>query len=139
MNKYFAFIFFILPFCSSAQNDGHIISSYIDSTEFKIVMRTEKENDSRYVALDNMTIKVKGDTTLVYYIRYGDMMISSLTIPFPIIESLVVFEDKVHSLACTSSDCVETLLFDDGINQIRIPIDILNEELLSNLMLELEN
>ena len=66
------------------------------------------------------------------------MLISSLEIPYSIMDILIKFEDRVYSVECKKEECEDSILFDDGLTQKTISIDILHEELLSNLMLELE-
>jgi hypothetical protein len=43
-------------------------------------------NGDRDIAMDNMTIKWNGEQTRVFYTKYGDMMLSNVTIPFGIID-----------------------------------------------------
>ncbi|MBL1281439.1 MAG: hypothetical protein COA33_014270 [Fluviicola sp.] len=141
MPKFFLTIIlsFALVFVASSQDTTLIFSTFNDDSDYKVVMKTQNFNGSEDIALDNLTIKKKGDETKVYYIRYGDMLISSLTIPYSIIERFIKFEKHVRSVECKTNDCKDSVLFIYGEKRIVIPIDILYEELLSNLMLELES
>ena len=139
LNQILTLLFIIsISTLSIGQEQDLLLSNFKDSTQFKAVIRTEKKIDDRYEALDNMTIKVSPEETKVYYIRYDDGMISSLTFPWSINELLVAFEQDVYSVRCTSNECVESVSFEIGENLVRIPIDVLNEEMLSTFMLKLE-
>ena len=140
MFKFLLFITFSLSIHSSvfSQENTEIFSNYTDVEEYKIVMKTQNFNGTEDIALDNLTIKMKDGEMKIYYIRYGDMLISSLTIPYSILERFIAFEKQIRSVRCESEDCKDSILIDDGTNKIQIPIDILHEELISTLMLELE-
>lgn len=131
-------IFILLSVYSIGQEMELILPFYQDSTSYKIVIRTEKLIDDRHEALDNMTVKVSPEETKVYYIRYDDGMISSLTFPWSITDLFTEFEQNVHNQKCESTNCIESIRFEIGDKAARIPIDVLNEELLSTFMLKLE-
>ncbi len=136
----FKFIhFFILSIAFTFNlfsQETNLFEQYKDSATYKIVIKTQNFNGTEDIAADNLTIKYKDDETKVYYIRYGDMLISSVTIPYSIIERFIEFEKHVHELKSKQKTSV-SILFDDGITQVVIPIDILNEELVNSLMIEL--
>ncbi len=138
-NQLLTLIFFsAISMFSIAQESAQLLPRYKDSTQFKVVIRTEKKIDDRHEALDNMTIKVGPEETKVYYIRYDDGMISSLTFPWSINELLIKFEEDVLAARCTSNECIESIRLEIGEETIRVPIDVLNEEMLSTFMLKLE-
>jgi hypothetical protein len=127
------------PLSSFSQDTTNILSSYSDSIEYRIIMKTQEKINDQYIALDVFTIKAYLDSTKVYYVRYGDMLISSLTMQYSIIDRIIEFEQKVNSLACIEEDhCTNRILIEGTSNAYTVPIDVLHEELLSNLMLELE-
>ncbi|MFT5777228.1 MAG: hypothetical protein ACI837_000159 [Crocinitomicaceae bacterium] len=135
-----AFLFFaLLPSALRAQNESAFIGNYSDSTNFRIIIKTQNKVEGDFITLDVFTIKGYEDSTKVYYIRYGDMLISSLMMEYSILDKLVAFEEKANSLACIEeAQCINQILIEGASNSYTIPMDILNEELLSNLMLELE-
>ncbi|HIP32137.1 MAG TPA: hypothetical protein EYG86_05195 [Crocinitomicaceae bacterium] len=139
MSNYLLLLFlsFSLSATTKAQSSS-LFTQYQDSSVYRIVMKTQNFNGTENIALDNFTIKFKNGETKVYYIRYGDMLISSLTIPYSMLDRFIEFEKQVRSVKCTDSDCVDSILFDDGNEKFEIPIDILYEELVSSLMIELE-
>ncbi|MFT5859978.1 MAG: hypothetical protein ACI865_002085, partial [Flavobacteriaceae bacterium] len=51
-------------------------------------MKTQEKINDQYIALDVFTIKAYLDSTKVYYVRYGDMLISSLTMQYSIIDRI---------------------------------------------------
>ncbi len=122
---------------SFSQESEGVFSRYKDSSSYKIVIKTRNFNGTEDVALDNLTIKYKNGETKVYYIRYGDMLISSVTIPYSIIERFIEFEQQVKNLECKIESCTDSILIDSGSHKIIIPIDVLNEELVGSLMIEL--
>ena len=75
-------LFISLLFTGLSQDSSEVFSKYTDVDEYKIVMKTQNFNGTEDIALDNFTIKMKGGEMKIYYIRYGDMLISSLTIPY---------------------------------------------------------
>ena len=115
-----------------------ILTPYADSSTYKFVLRTEEQLDDRYVALDNMTIKADGDTCKVYYMHYGEGLVSSSMIPFSVFNHFAAFEKKVINSACEKPECTYSILIEAGDQQLRVHIDILYVELLSSFMLELE-
>lgn len=115
-----------------------IIAPYADSSAYKFVLRTEEKLDDRFVALDNMTIKANGDTCKVYYMHYGDGLVSSVMIPFSVFSNFAAFEKKVINSACEKPECTYSILIEAGEDSLRVPIDILYLEMLSSFMLELE-
>ena len=140
MNKHFILssFFLFVTFLSFSQKSDDLFVQYKDSSSYRIVIKTQNFNGTEDIALDNFTIKFKNGQTKVYYIRYGDMLISSLTIPYSMLDRFEEFEKQVRDVECKSDDCKDSILFDDGIRKIVIPIDVLNEELVSSLMIELE-
>ncbi len=132
------FIFLLLSLPVSAQTYESIITTYADSTVYKVVIRTEEKVDDRFVALDNMTARVTEDTAKVYYMNYGDGLVSSIMIPYSVYDDFLKFEQKVISKACEKPECSYSVLFEVGDQQLRVPIDILYVESLSSFMLELE-
>ncbi|MFZ9028730.1 MAG: hypothetical protein ACO2Z9_06925, partial [Crocinitomicaceae bacterium] len=54
--------FILMPFIGSSQDYARLMKSCTDSSEFKIVFRTEEDTGIREVTVDNMTVLVKGDT-----------------------------------------------------------------------------
>jgi len=132
------YILLISIFHSFSQGSvTEIFKNHENSARYKIVMKTQNFNGTEDIALDNFTIKFNDGETKIYYIRYGDMLISSLTIPYSMLDRFKEFEKQARSVEC-SENCPDSILIDDGTNNVVIPIDILNEELISNLMLELE-
>ena len=135
-------LFIAFVFCfhtASAQGSNKIIPIYKDSSTYKLVIKTMNYNGEKDIAQDNLTFKFKNGETKVYYIRYGDMLISSLTIPYSIYDRLVQFEDTVNSVHCEKESCTDSILIEIGDNSFSVSIDVLDEELVSNLMLELES
>tara|TARA_R110002072_G_scaffold172042_4_gene325873 strand:- start:30554 stop:30985 length:432 start_codon:yes stop_codon:yes gene_type:complete len=137
-HSFLLLILFFFTSVSYSQDTTDIFSQFTDNTDFKVVIKTQNFNGTEDIALDNFTIKKRGAETKIYYIRYGDMLISSLTVPYSILDRFIKFEKHVRSVACKSKDCKDSILFDDGKRQVVIPIDILYEELVGSLMLELE-
>lgn len=135
-----SFLAIALYFSSFSQADTiDLISHFENDQVVKIVIRTEEKLDDRFVALDNMTIKISGDTSKVYYMNYGDGLVSSVMIPFPVFERFVNFEKKIQGYACKSEPCTNSVLIEIDQQNVRYPIDILYLEALSSFMLELEN
>ena len=135
-------LFIAFLFCfhtANGQGSNKIIPIYKDSSTYKLVIKTMNYTGERDVAQDNLTFKFKNGETKVYYIRYGDMLISSLTIPYSIYDRLVQFEDTVNSVDCKKKSCTDSILIEIGDNSYSVSIDVLDEELVSNLMLELES
>ena len=95
-------------------------------------------NVDRDIAMDNMTIKWKGEQTRVFYTKCGDMMISNVTIPFGIIDQLKKFESEVRALDNQEGKSKYMILFLSGDRELVIPIDVLHVESLSNFMLSPE-
>lgn len=126
------------PFAIIAQ-DSLLINEFENATTYKLVIRTENKVDDRFVALDNLTAKISNDTAKVYYMNYGDGLVSSLTIPFSIFDDLKAFEQKVSEYGCQEDPCSHFILFEIDDKSIRYPIDILHAESVSSLMLALEN
>jgi hypothetical protein len=115
-----------------------ILPLYADSSEYKLVMRTEEHINDRYESRDNLTVRVKGDTSVIFYNDYGDGLISRLMIPYSIYSILSGFEETIVGRACEKPECTYSILFEIGTYRLRVPIDILEAEQLSSLMLELE-
>lgn len=136
------YLFFILILCTRftfAQDLEPRLSQYDDSTHYKLVFRTEQYNGDRFIQLDNLTARVNGDTTKLFYTRYGDMMISSLMIPYNIFEKFLTLEASIFSGKCPeANDCEYSLLITTGTYEQRIPIDEFHTELLSTFMLNEE-
>ena len=122
---------------SFSQETTSIFENYDDSTSYKIVFRVEKHDGDRYIALDNLTIKAKGNDTKVYYMRYGDGLVSSLMIPELILEDIKTFEQKIYNNKC-GENCELNVLIEVGAKKVRVPIDLLQEEIVTNFMLLLE-
>ena len=95
-------------------------------------------NGDRNIAMDNMTIKRNGEQTRVFYTKYGDMMISNVTIPYGIIDQLKKFESEVRALDSQEEKSKYTILFLSGDRELVILIDVLHVESLSSFMLSLE-
>lgn len=132
------FCLLIVPLIGVSQDDKKVVAYYKDSTHFKLVIKTEESNGDRNIALDNLTARVKGDTTVVYYTHYGDMLISSLTIPYNVVDKMIEFESQVIERACKTENCTHSIVFKVGDKELRIPIDDLDQELVSSFMLKLE-
>lgn len=139
MNRLLQLITLLLSFSAFAQEDDRIIPPHENDQIVKIVIRTEEKLEDRFIALDNMTVKISGDTTKVYYMNYGDGLVSSVMIPFPVFERFVNLESKLEGYACKSDPCANSVLIEIGEETRRYPIDILYLETLSSFMLELEN
>lgn len=139
MIRFVQLLSLMLSFSTSAQEDTSIILPHENDKVVKIVIRTEEKLEDRFIALDNMTIKINGDTTKVYYMNYGDGLVSSVMIPFPVFERFVNFETKIQGYACKSDPCANSILIEIGEKTRRYPIDILYLESVSSFMLELEN
>ena len=120
------------------QDFERLMAEYSDSTDFKIVFRTEEDNGDRMVALDNLTILVNGDTTDLYYLRYGDGMISQLMIPWSIMDELVELENQFISKACKKENCEYSMRIEVNGKSESIPIDVLQSDMLSEFMLNQE-
>ncbi len=127
----------LLTQISFSQEKTSIFENYEDSTSYKIVFRVEKNDGDRYIALDNLTIRAKGNDTKVYYMRYGDGLVSSLMIPELILQDIKDFEQKIYDNKC-GENCELSVLIEFGVKKIRIPIDLLQEEIATNFMLFLE-
>lgn len=128
----------VIPMLGWSQEYNRLMKSCADSTEFKIVFRTEEDTGIRQVTVDNMTVLVKGDTTHLYYMRYGDGLVSKLMIPYNITDKLIELEDQIIEKACPSEGCEYSVKVDLGDRSERIPIDVLDVELLSTFMLNQE-
>lgn len=139
MKRLFPLLFLLLSISAFGQESNSIISSHENDQLVKIVIRTEEKLEDRFIALDNMTIKISGDTTKVYYMNYGDGLVSSVMIPYPVFERFVHFEDKIIGFECKSQPCPHSILIEVGQESRRFPIDILYLEAVSSFMLELEN
>lgn len=135
------FVLFVLLFSSlvTVGQSDEVIAPHINEKEVKIVIRTEEKLEDHYVALDNMTIKVNADTSKVYYMHYGDRIISSVTIPYPVFDKFINYEQSLKEYTCLSEPCLNSVLIEIGTTSKRYPIDILHVESLSSLMLEFEN
>jgi len=127
----------VLTQISFSQETNSVFENYEDSTSYKIVFRVEKHDGDRYIALDNLTIRAKGNDTKVYYMRYGDGLVSSLMIPELILQDIKDFERKIYDNQC-DENCELNVLIEFGVKKIRIPIDLLQEEIVTNFMLFLE-
>lgn len=130
--------FIILPFMGTSQEFTRLMKSCADSSEFKIVFRTEEDTGVREVTVDNMTVLVKGDTTHLYYMRYGDGLVSKLMIPYNITDQLIDLENEIISKSCKIEGCEYSVRIDLGEKSERIPIDVLSVELISTFMLNQE-
>lgn len=131
-------LIFLLSHVSFAQADTSIVHYFKDSTSYKVVIRTESLVNNEYIALDNLTARVKGDTTNVYYMNYGDGMVSQMMIPYPTYEDFLAFEQRVNSFRTSDSKTTYSVKIEIGNKHLRIPIDILHLEELSSFMLKLE-
>lgn len=129
--------FIIIPFFGTSQEYTRLMKSCADSSEFKIVFRTEEDTGIREVTVDNMTVLVKGDTTHLYYMRYGDGLVSKLMIPYNITDQLIDLENEIISRACPEG-CEYSVRINLGEESERIPIDVLSTELISTFMLNQE-
>jgi len=138
MKTYLTFLLFALSFCTMGQSED-IIAPHAGEKEVKIVVRTEEKLEDRYIAIDNLTIKVFGDSSKVYYMNYGDGMVSSMMIPFPVYDKYIAFEESLKEYHCLSETCKYSVLVEVGETSKRYIIDILHMEAVSSLMLELEN
>ncbi len=135
-------LYFLLTLTStfSFSQSERLFPSYLDSTEYRIILKTQEKNGNEFVTLDVFTIKSYKDSTKVYYVRYGDMLISSLMMEYSILDEMIAFEQTLSELACTEkTNCPNRILIEGASKSYSVPIDLLNEELLSNLMLKLEN
>ena len=119
--------------------DSLLIDAFENVETYKLVIRTENKVDDHFIALDNLTAKISNDTARVYYMNYGDGLVSSLTIPFSIFDDLKEFEQKVSEYGCNEDPCTHFILFEIDDKTMRYPIDILHSESVSSLMLALEN
>ena len=137
MKHYLLLLLMGMTHMSFSQSTPSIFKNYEDSASYKIVFRVEKYDGDRYIALDNLTIKAKGNDTKVYYMRYGDGLVSSLLIPELILEDIKTFERKIYDNKC-GDNCELNVLIEIGTKKIRVPIDLLQEEIVSNFMLFLE-
>lgn len=131
------FLFFLIALNASAQYE-RILPMFADSNEYKLVLRTEEFINDRYESRDNLTVRVKGDTSVVFYNDYGDGLISRLMVPYSIFDVLSHFEETIISRACEKPECTYSILLEIGEHRLRVPIDILDAEHVSSLMLELE-
>ena len=137
MKTYLLLLFVGMTQLSFSQDNTSLFENYEDSSSYKIVFRVEKHDGDRYIALDNLTIKAKGTDTKVYYMRYGDGLVSSLMIPELILEDIKAFEQKIYDNQC-GDNCELNVLIEIGAKKIRVPIDLLHEEIVTNFMLFLE-
>jgi len=137
MKFYLLLLLTVLTQISFSQETNSVFENYEDSTSYKIVFRVEKHDGDRYIALDNLTIRAKGNDTKVYYMRYGDGLVSSLMIPELILQDIKNFEQKIYDNQC-DENCELNVLIEFGVKKIRIPIDLLQEEIVTNFMLFLE-
>ena len=120
------------------QTKSSIIETYKDSALYKLVIRTEYLVDDNYVALDNFTARVTEDTVKIYYMRYGDGMVSSLMIPFSVFDKFIEFEQKIIEADNFKLDSPYSVKFEIGSLELRVPIDILIVDNLTNFMFSLE-
>lgn len=137
MKSFVPLLFIFTSHFGHSQDTTSVFKNYEDSSSYKIVFRVEKHDGDRYIALDNLTIKAKGNDTKVYYMRYGDGLVSSLIIPEFILEDIKDFEQKIYDNKC-GDNCELNVLIETGEKKIRIPIDLLQEEIVTNFMLFLE-
>lgn len=139
--KKLSFILFI--FFYSAQSFGQqktsIIKEYKDTALYKLVIRTEVLVDDNYVAMDNFTARVTEDTVKIYYMRYGDGMVSSLMIPYPIFDKFIEFEQKIIEAEDSNPQTLYSIKFEVGQLEMRIPVDILFIDNLTHFMFSLED
>ncbi|TNE72392.1 MAG: hypothetical protein EP333_07740 [Bacteroidetes bacterium] len=138
MTKFFHLHVLLLSVFSFGQ-ESDLIDAHREDSELKIVIRTEEQLEDRYVAMDNMTIKIYGDTTKVYYINYSDGMVGSMMIPYSVFDRFVKYEAALKTYDCATDPCKNSVLIEIGEEAKRYPIDLFHVESLSSLMLELEN
>lgn len=133
-------LFLLIFLCASnvrAQYEP-ILPLFKDSSAYKLVLRTEEHINDRYESRDNLTVRVNGDTSVVFYNDYGDGLISRLMIPYSIYDVLAAFESNILTRLCEKPECTYSVLFEIGEHRLRVPVDILDAEQVSSLMLELE-
>lgn len=104
----------LLSSALSFAQDGGIIAKHKNDAELKIVLRTEEKLEDRYVQVDNLTIKVTGDSSKVYYMNYSDGMVSSLMIPFSVFDKYIKFEENLSEYHCLSDVCKYSILVEAG-------------------------
>lgn len=119
------------------QDTTLLTSNYSGAEKVKIVVRTEELVNGEYIAVDNLTAKIQQDSAWVYYMSYGDGMVSSMMIPFPVMDQFIDFERTIAHLE--SSDHGHYFMrFEIEEKMVRYPIDLLEVERLSGFMLLLE-
>jgi hypothetical protein len=108
-------LLFLLTFASafSFPQSELLFPNYIDSIEYRIILKTQEKIDNEFVTLDVFTIKSYKDSTKVYYIRYGDMLISSLMMEYSILDDMITFEQKLNEFACEEgANCPNRILIE---------------------------
>ncbi len=124
---------------SFGQDSHSIIKEYKDSAVYRLVIRTEVFVNDKYVAMDNFTARVTADTVKIYYMRYGDGMVSSLMIPFPVYDKFIDFEQKMIEGGTLVSSNEYSIKFEIGELELRVPVDILFIDNLTHFMFSLED
>lgn len=87
--KFYFVLVTLLSFSGFSQTEELNNSStpiLADSSEYRLVIKTMEFKGDRDIAMDNMTIKWNGEQKRVFYTKYGDTMMSNVTIPFGIID-----------------------------------------------------
>lgn len=139
MKTCIAFLFFCIGTSSLfCQDSTSILVRYKDSTNYKLVIRTEVLVEDDYVAMDNFTARITDDTVKIYYMRYGDGMVSSLMIPFPVYKELLDFEQKTIAASNGEAKSEYSIKFEIGEAELRVPVDILLIDNLTHFVFSLE-
>ncbi|MFZ9029564.1 MAG: hypothetical protein ACO2Z9_11145, partial [Crocinitomicaceae bacterium] len=73
----------------------------------------------------------------LYYMRYGDGLVSKLMIPYNITDQLIDLENEIIAKSCSDA-CEYSVRITLGEKSERIPIDVLSVELISTFMLNQE-
>lgn len=123
---------------SFGQKNMNVIKPYADSSEVKLVLRTEKYSGDRHVVQDNLTFKIHNDTTQIYYMNYIDGTVSSLMIPYSVIDRFIDFEESIIGIECPYDNCQYSVVFANGPDEQRVYINASQMYMLEELMLELE-
>lgn len=128
-----------LSFTALSQKES-ILKDFKDSSIYKIVIRTEVLVDNEYIAMDNLTARVTEDTVKIYYMHYGNGDVSSLMIPYSVYDQFLAFEQSIIDEEYSKPEPTNySIKFEIGSRELRIPIDILLLENLSNFRFSLED
>lgn len=129
--------FIVLTLSTISFGQKNIIENYKDSSTYRIVLRTEKNSGDRQVVQDNLTFKVKNDTTTIYYMNYIDGTVASLMIPYLVLDRFIEFEESLPGLVCSTDNCQYSIVVADDQEEKRIYIKASSMYIMEELMNEM--